>query len=66
MPIKKKTLWLKKNDVFFFCFDESLETKQIVLNLQVFILVEFKVFNFALIQSGHLSTVLLELNVLEN
>lgn len=50
----------------FFCFDESLETKQIVLNLQMFILVEFKVFNFALIQSGHLSTVLLELNVLEN
>ena len=50
----------------FFFLNESLETKQIVLNLQMFILVEFKVFNFALIQSGHLSTVLLELNVLEN
>lgn len=65
MPIKKKHFGLRRT-MCFFCFDESLETKQIVLNLQMFILVEFKVFNFALIQSGHLSTVLLELNVLEN
>lgn len=62
----KTKLDVRRTMCFAFHFHENLWNKTVVWFLQIFISVEFKVFNFAIIRPDCLSTVMLELNVPEN